>query len=119
MRSCNCGEALSVSVQRKAANVRTTTEARKLVLLFIGADCLSGPQFTQQIFGGSPSLEKKRQVQAWHFSTSIPHLSEEPDCRCAEHCSGDPWQWRVRQRERITNARWHWRGNNSGGVVDR
>src|SRR5262252_6672172 len=119
MRSCSCGEALRVSVQRKAANVRTAAEARQLVLLFIGADCLSGPQFRQQIFGGSPSLEKKRQAQAWPFSTSIPHLNEEPDCGRAENCSSDPWQWCVRQLERIADGRRRWRGNNSCGVVDR
>ena len=37
IRSCHSGETLSVSAQRKAAEARAATKARKLMLLFIEA----------------------------------------------------------------------------------
>src|SRR5438105_480300 len=50
MRSCRFGEALSASVQRKAADARTATKARALVLLFIGGELLSAQPPWQQFF---------------------------------------------------------------------
>src|SRR5438067_2339735 len=50
MRSCNCGEALSASVQRKAIEARTPKKARVVVLLFIDAELASGRGSWQQLF---------------------------------------------------------------------
>src|SRR5437660_7265664 len=52
MRSCNCGETLSVSVQRNAAEVATATTARKTVLRFIGRELLSYSRNWQHFFAG-------------------------------------------------------------------
>jgi hypothetical protein len=49
MRLCNWGEALSVSVQRKAAEARIAIKARVLVLLLIGRELLPVQKSAQQI----------------------------------------------------------------------
>src|SRR6266446_4632623 len=50
MRWCNCGEALSASVQRKARHRKVATAARSLRLLLIGGDLLSGRPVPQHLF---------------------------------------------------------------------
>src|SRR2546430_7232796 len=50
MRSCSCGEALSASVQRKAAQRKVATTARSLRLLLIGGEFLSGWPVPQHLF---------------------------------------------------------------------
>src|SRR6266446_763785 len=50
MRWCNCGEALSASVQRKARQRKVATTARSLRLLLIGGEFLSGRPVPQHLF---------------------------------------------------------------------
>src|SRR6266480_7692748 len=50
MRSCNCGETLSVSAQRKPAEARIATKARVFVLLLIGRELLPVQKSWQQFF---------------------------------------------------------------------
>src|SRR6266446_7685152 len=50
MRWCNCGEALSASVQRNARQRKVATAARSLRLLLIGGDLLSGRPVPQHLF---------------------------------------------------------------------
>src|SRR5947207_8996209 len=53
MRSCNCGEALSASVQRKARQRKAATTAQSLLLLLIGGELLSGRRIAQHLFAES------------------------------------------------------------------
>ena len=64
---CNCGEALSASAQRKAAETNTATQARAVVQLFIAREFLTACQNPQDYFfenpGGGSAL----------FSDLFPH----------------------------------------------
>src|SRR5947208_7095998 len=53
IRSCNCGETLRVSVQRKAAETRNPTKARVVVLLLIGRELLPSRRIPQHLFAES------------------------------------------------------------------
>ena len=53
-RWCNCGEALSVSAHRKAAETNTATEARAVMQLFIAREFLAAYQNPQDYFFENP-----------------------------------------------------------------
>ena len=54
MRACNCGEALSTSIHRKAAETNTATQARAVVQLFIAREFLTAYQNPQDYFFENP-----------------------------------------------------------------
>src|SRR2546423_13602599 len=65
MRSCNWGEALSASVQRKTRQRKVATMARSLLLLLIGGEFLSGRGVAQHLFARS----LRRFVRLFLFAT--------------------------------------------------
>ena len=59
-RECSCGETPNISIHRKAAETKITTEARTVVPVFIGPEFLVAYQNPQDYFfenpGGGSSL---------------------------------------------------------------